>query len=106
MGLENYTFIDLRFGKEYDPGWDKIVEDLCEKIQQLNLPNDFKIVQIKEKFGGLRVYTNYTTDELQSLIRKAEELSFKTCEHCGEPGKLRNRGSWLYTACDKHVQIK
>ena len=59
--------------------------------------------QVKEKFGGLRVYLTSSTDEMEQAIRQAEEESFKTCEICGEPGALR-RGGWLATLCDAHSE--
>ena len=36
--------------------------------------------QIKEKFGGLRVYVNFHIKELDELIDKAEQKSFSVCE--------------------------
>jgi hypothetical protein len=59
----------------------------------------FRPVQIKEKFGGLRVYLNGETPEMTAAIIEAERKSFETCEQCGAPGKLR-RGGWISTLCD------
>jgi hypothetical protein len=59
------------------------------------------IVQIKEKFGGLRFYTNGTTDIHGAYIDFAECMASQTCEHCGKPGSLRN-SSWMKTLCDEH----
>lgn len=57
--------------------------------------------QVKEKFGGLRVYTTFATDEMDDLIREAEKESEVTCELCGDPGVLRLDGGWYMTRCDK-----
>lgn len=57
---------------------------------------------VKEKFGTLRFYMWYATDEMDKLIRAAEAKSARTCEECGQPGKLSNRGNWLSTKCEKH----
>ena len=58
-----------------------------------------KASQVKEKYGGLRFYMTCGTDEIFDLIEKAEALSYKTCEECGEPGEERNTG-WIRTLCD------
>jgi len=57
--------------------------------------------QVKEKFGGLRFYTNGYTDEVSGMIRMAESMSYRTCEVCGNPGRSNNHG-WISTLCDTH----
>ena len=57
--------------------------------------------QVKEKFGGLRFYTNGYTDEVSGMIRMAESMSHRTCEVCGSPGRSNNYG-WISTLCDTH----
>lgn len=59
------------------------------------------IVQIKEKFGGLRFYVDGGTTEHHNYISFAEALSNRTCEVCGAPGEHRNDG-WVKTLCDAH----
>jgi hypothetical protein len=63
-----------------------------------NLP---VIVQIKEKFAGLRFYTDYCNDRADILIQFAESMSRRTCEECGNPGELDNAG-WMKTYCKDH----
>lgn len=60
------------------------------------------IVQLKEKFAGLRCYTVNYTDEALQFIAEAEEKSFTTCEKCGYPGKTYTIGYWLTTLCEQH----
>jgi hypothetical protein len=56
--------------------------------------------QVKEKFGGLRFYMSLgTTPEMLACIKKAEELSFKTCEVCGNPGHIID-SSWVKVRCE------
>lgn len=62
------------------------------------LGNYPKAAQVKEKFGGLRFYMTIESDEITTLIREAEALSFKTCEECGQPGESRG-ASWVHTLC-------
>jgi len=75
-------------------GWSGIINFLYD-----NKPDDIKFVQIKEKFGTLRAYVNWSTPEFDKLIQEAENKSAITCERCGKEGRLRN-GSWLLTLCD------
>ena len=64
--------------------------------------NDLPVImQVKEKFGTLRFYTNGGTDEDDHYIRFAEHMSAVTCETCGSPGETRNSG-WIKVLCDEH----
>lgn len=111
----------LVFGLECGSGWFQIIWDLCidlEKIDiefQKTIPDgvraksilewgydtiEFKVTQVKEKFGTLRFYTNGAPKESYDRIREAEKLSSETCEECGEPGKILNDG-WVSVRCNK-----
>ena len=57
--------------------------------------------QVKEKFGGLRFYTNGYTDVINGMISMAESMSYRTCEVCGNPGRSNNYG-WISTLCNTH----
>lgn len=59
------------------------------------------IVQVKEKFGGLRFYVHNATDEVHNYIDFAESMSFRVCEMCGAPGEPRSDG-WTKTLCERH----
>jgi len=92
--------------KECGKGWDTIIDPLIEKCNQEGV----EILQIKEKFGGLRVYTtNGCSEELMDMIIAAEKASYSTCEMCGQPGSRKSDG-WIKTACDlcwtKHLERK
>lgn len=87
------------------PGWRPIVSDLVEALETLD-PN-LNILQIKEKFGGLRFY--YTIDplfyeEAERRVGLATEQCDRTCEECGEPGELTNEG-WYRTLCGACEQL-
>jgi len=94
------------FGLECDSGWYPLLDSLFEKIGKTNPKPDFEIIQVKEKYGSLRVYTNYSTDEIEKLIDDAENLSCITCENCGVEGQLYVRGGWFKTLCDKCAKEK
>ena len=86
------------FGVECGPGWGCLVWPLLRRCRL----EDVSVLQVKEKFGGLRFYTGPASDELLDAINDAESLSFEICEICGEPGRIRG-GSWLRTLCDEHA---
>ena len=50
------------------------IDEMCEELKQelirINKIDEFRIVQIKEKFGELRFYTNWTTNEIEAIINK------------------------------------
>ena len=79
-------------------GWNDLIFKLHYKL--LELDPEYRIYQIKEKFGGLRYYIE-GNKEAQDATWVAEDESFKTCEVCGEPGELR-QNRWWKTLCDKH----
>jgi len=104
-GLKNGYFPEKII---YKPGWvgdgwlpilKKLIEDLIE------LGWNKEILDIKEKFGGLRFYIHEGTDEIYNKIIKAEQESYKTCENCGQPGQIRNNG-WYKTLCDNCNKTK
>lgn len=56
--------------------------------------------QVKEKFGGLRVYVGSDVPETRDLIRAAERRSERICESCGRPGVMhKSRMNWYRTLC-------
>ncbi len=92
---------------ECGPGWKQLLIPLLDYIHKYNEDIDsdehIRVTQIKEKFGTLRFYTNWSNDELDKLIQEAEDLSGETCETCGEPGTLNTQG-WRFTACPTHTK--
>lgn len=85
-----------------DEGWYKILFNLDEALAEIC--HDYRIAQIKEKFGGLRFYieSGPSREEVPlfyELIRKAEDLSYRTCEVTGGPGVLMKKigGGYIRT---------
>lgn len=85
-------------------GWSDLVRGLLLTIAEVD--PDCRITQLKEKFGGLRVYTEGTNDAAGEAIEAAEKLSFRICEQCGEFGVTRSRGGWLRTFCEPCAREK
>ncbi|MDA0345532.1 MAG: hypothetical protein O3C54_06185 [Proteobacteria bacterium] len=120
------TALDIldRFDQSYPPlldigpGWMPIIFPLHNKI--LSLVNDYKIYQIKEKFGGLRFYgypivldfynpqSKYHVNQIYNhLVQSAEEQSFNTCQVCSASAKvhkINNRYITLCSTCVKSYQ--
>jgi nitrogenase molybdenum-iron protein alpha/beta subunit len=92
----------MAFGFECGDGWFRLIDQLSSDITAIDKRDGTETIafQVKEKYGGLRFYIEGGSDAVFDAIDKAEELSLKTCEVCGEPGKQRGKG-WIYTMCDK-----
>lgn len=84
------------------PGWASIVKEAVEKLEAKGA----KIVQVKEKFGGLRIYVDRHDDEINSIIEQAEWASEKICEFCGDPGKQVTINHWLHNVCPNHDTLE
>lgn len=87
-------------------GWQGLVNKLVEDLN--NYEADIYILQVKEKFGGLRFYVSVENvsdedyGEIISLIGQAERDSFMTCEVCSNQAELDNTYRWSLTLCDEH----
>jgi len=90
---------------ECGSGWFKLIDRLLYDIDKVGKETGKTVTvsQIKEKFGGLRIYLSKRDKEIQDLIDVAEEISFHTCEQCGKYGKLRF-GDIMKTLCDEHAK--
>ncbi len=80
-------------------GWERLIDKVYDAK-----PRSTHIIQVKEKFGGLRVYCGGSIPEFFAIIDQAEKESYEICEECGDPGKLREDLGWILTLCDKHYQ--
>ena len=84
-----------------DTGWhDLVVATIDAMVEAVKPDGRFAVLQVKEKFGGLRIYT--FDARLSAIARDAEERSYAICETCGAPGTLGEHGGWYRTACPKH----
>ncbi len=97
------------WGFECGDGWFTLLKELAEKLEQLPESKEFKVTQVKEKFGTLRFYmrakdarkSDALPQTMLDLIAHAESQSAITCEACGDPGKLSRKGGWWKTRCSK-----
>jgi len=106
-------------------GWQHLVERVCQQVERLAL-EDFRWLQIKEKYGGLRLYPTggrhrvdlISDSGVASLrsrghsdphspraqpdkaIAEAEAESRRTCMRCGRAGATREVAGLILTLCD------
>lgn len=106
-------FTDVRCGFYCPDGWTDLVWKLLSDIEfelEGDL-SDFKMVQVKEKFGGLRFYYSYpkgadptTYDYIHQLVEQAEGESWGICLTCGTKGGVTTGNSpgsmWITSQCD------
>jgi len=76
------------------------------------LPAGAEILQIKEKFGALRVLTNACSPDVRKALQPIEQRSLQVCEICGAAGHLWHDGEpgkpagWLRTRCHVHAHTR
>ena len=104
----------MQFGFECDSGWYDLIERTLERISKIvkeKKMDGFYIVQIKEKFGLLRIYyeveNEYKVEDLNKIddiIQNAIKESANTCELCGATENVHRwicSSFWIKTLCDK-----
>jgi len=90
--------------KKYNDGWLEN-EVITPEDHETNkkLMENFKIVQIKEKFGGLRFYVEGTEykkhKDIHGWIQFAEIMANYLCEGCGTNQGLGSTSGWMRTIC-------
>lgn len=70
-------------------GWKEIIENTDKKLKYID--PEYKIAQIKEKFGGLRYYYDHSFESyddirckiMDDIVLSAEHEASRTCELCG-----------------------
>lgn len=96
----------MTWGCSISDGWFKLLYKLCKDIKAQTShwseedKQKLKFVQIKEKFGSLRIYMSMCSPLVEVLIDQAERKSAKICEYCGKKGKFTNDG-WIKVLCKR-----
>lgn len=103
-------------------GWASLLDQLDEELRAVS--PGYQTVQVKEKFGRLRVYvegnpvqadisglgtvanvkiestaTSSNWRTVQDVLDKYELKSSQVCENCGQPGELDTSHFWIKTLC-------
>ena len=76
---------NIEYAKDHDIN-DPAYPEWRKDIELLEYP---QVQQIKEKFGGLRIYLSNEDDYIHGIINMAEAIAVRTCEVCGDYGKLQ-----------------
>jgi hypothetical protein len=102
--LPSYTELDAM-----EPGWRKafgiqMCKEIKKELKKHKFLYKYRIVQIKEKFGGLRWYDSGTPKDskILDIIDKYTQISYRTCGDCGKPATKISKG-WIYPYCDNCV---
>jgi hypothetical protein len=104
----DFRYTGMTLGFRHDDGWFDILWRLCVDLEPLVAQFEketglhFEVLQVKEKFGGLRFYVNHKSDAIRQRIETAQHESFYTCEICGQPGRLRE-DDLIKSLCDLHA---
>lgn len=123
---------NFRYFLSINAGWHGLVVEYLDRVEahlrQTGWIGRYYLRQVKEKFGGLRLYfrpkPTVSTDAdgfplevedfdaappevyepLGKIYDDISERSQHICEECGEPGELRKFDGWYATCCDLHFE--
>lgn len=86
-------------------GWRNLIDTALDQIRATD--NKIRIEQVKEKFGGLRIYYGPHNERADQIVELTREIAAQTCENCGS-GDARTQpiNGWWLTLCPKCVSIR
>lgn len=96
----SHTWLD-----HFPEGWKNLGLNFFKELQEVlnKSPKDerksFRIYDIKEKFGSLRIHLSWFTDAIEQVVNKYEKLSAKTCIYCGRKARWKTVG-WVEPLCN------
>lgn len=99
--LQGYWQVGWPCSIDCGDGWNDLIADFHAQATQIDA--NYKLCQVKEKFGGLRIYfaTGLDSTEMRRLAAHIENASFAICEITGAPGQLmRRNGVYKTLAAD------
>lgn len=90
-------------GISVSDGWKDLVLETDALLAHID--PDYKISQIKEKFGLLRYYfqteaSGMDLKVMYAITSNAESRSSFVCELCGKFGMLRDDRNWIRVLCN------
>lgn len=107
------------WGIETGNGWFNLIWNLCGKLEKFK---GLRFTQVKEKFGGLRVYYDFEPKRffrglnakqkrkfkrqyktIDYLISEAERIAFETCQYCENKLETRyneDEAYWFAKKCE------
>jgi len=102
----DYSYTEL---DDLPEGWriafgEEICKEINDLLKKVNYENEYRILQIKEKYGSLRWYDDGVPKEiskdLYSVIAKYERISARTCINCGAPATKISTG-YILPFCEE-----
>lgn len=97
---EDFSWDKNCFPLEFGNGWLQSFYELCTQLLT-EVKSDFRVEQIKEKFGGGRFYySGGITQYGEELISNWEIDVQDICENCGRQGSLYTDGWWKALCSD------
>lgn len=117
---ENYEWLKNYDGSYnwYDSipkGWrntfgEMLIQEIDDVVKQDNVEVGgdfgFRVLEIKEKFGELRMYCGGTTNEIEDIINKYSVLSRNICIYCGKPDVPSTNSYWIIPICENCYREK
>lgn len=93
-------------------GWFNLILEMCKiidhhfQIMPSEMQNLFKIIQLKEKFGSLVIYSKPRIPYIDGIIDLAESISRFTCEICGDKGviSIAPNKHLMQCLCENHTK--
>lgn len=86
--------------RQVGEGWHGLIDEFYDMFP------DAYMTQVKEKFGGLRLYHSGGSDESTKKEIEIMERSEKMCEECGKETEPKEINGWVWTLCDEHTKLK
>lgn len=83
------------WGFDCGDGWYQVLYDLSQELSNYQAAHptlNLEVVQVKSKFGILRVHLNYRDTTTEKLIELAQQRAGATCE-------LTGNASWICEHC-------
>jgi hypothetical protein len=103
-------FAELRFDIVVGHfGWSSLIDDALMSVEQVLLDHsgDFRIVQIKEKFGMLTIHSFHDdrmaseiADRISEIFLNARARSAHICEICGASARLGAHDLCMSVRCE------
>lgn len=105
IDTNKYIWQELIKKQAIGVGWHQLIIELVQEIEKVYEKNnlgilEFRINEIKEKYGTLIMSVSSSLMEVHEIIMDAENRSESICEYCGKKGRLRLNRHWNLTLCD------
>ena len=87
-------------GCAHGNGWFNIIDRMFSAVEVAQ-PEGVRWIQIKEKYGKLRIYADGCNPDTVAILLAAEAESVTVCDVCGAPGVQRSERR-VATRCEAH----